>query len=148
MLTAGPAKPTNPANPSQGLLAAGFVLLTALSTLNINGAELYNFVLLTFGFSPDKVAAAVPGTVALLAVLGERGGYIEKHLRIYTYHWRGGAGQGRLGRAGAAVEDSTLPLHALEPLPVLLPAGNGGGRGRQLHVAAPAAACRRVQVYI
>lgn len=57
----------------QALLAAGLGAATVLTTLNINGAGLFNFVLLTFGFDAERVAAAVPGTLALLAILGEPG---------------------------------------------------------------------------
>jgi hypothetical protein len=54
----------------QALLAGLFGAATVLATLNILGADMFNFVLLTFSFDPQRVADAVPGTVALLAILG------------------------------------------------------------------------------
>jgi membrane-associated protease RseP (regulator of RpoE activity) len=51
------------------LLALGLGLTTIATTLNINGAELFNAALLTAKFDPELVSAAIPGTVATLAIL-------------------------------------------------------------------------------
>ncbi len=52
-------------------LAAALGAATLATTLNINGAELFNAALLTVGWDPEAAAAALPGTLAFLAILGE-----------------------------------------------------------------------------
>lgn len=52
-------------------LAALLGLTTVATTLNINGAELFNAALLTVGWDPAAVSEALPGTAAFLAILGE-----------------------------------------------------------------------------
>lgn len=52
-------------------LAALLGLTTVATTLNINGAELFNAALLTVGWDPAAVTEALPGTAAFLAILGE-----------------------------------------------------------------------------
>lgn len=56
-------------------LAALLGLTTVATTLNINGAELFNAALLTVGWDPAAVSEALPGTAAFLAILGERLGW-------------------------------------------------------------------------
>ncbi|KAL4425048.1 hypothetical protein ABPG77_001826 [Micractinium sp. CCAP 211/92] len=51
-------------------LAAALGAATLATTLNINGAELFNAALLTVGWDPEAAAAALPGTLAFLAILG------------------------------------------------------------------------------
>lgn len=52
-------------------LAALLGLTTVATTLNINGAELFNAALLTVSWDPAAVTEALPGTAAFLAILGE-----------------------------------------------------------------------------
>ena len=56
---------------SEALLALLFGVTTLATTLNINGAELFNAALLTVGWDPEAVQGAVPGTLAFLSILGE-----------------------------------------------------------------------------
>jgi hypothetical protein len=51
------------------LLALGLGLTTIATTLNINGAELFDAALLTAKFDPELISAAIPGTLATLAIL-------------------------------------------------------------------------------
>ncbi|KAG7669072.1 hypothetical protein Ndes2526B_g00791 [Nannochloris sp. 'desiccata'] len=51
------------------LLSLGLGFITIATTLNINGAELFNAALLTVKFDPELVSAAIPGTAAALAIL-------------------------------------------------------------------------------
>ena len=55
---------------SEALLALLFGVTTLATTLNINGAELFNAALLTVGWDPEAVQGAVPGTLAFLSILG------------------------------------------------------------------------------
>ena len=57
---------------SEALLALLFGVTTLATTLNINGAELFNAALLTVGWDPEAVLGAVPGTLAFLSILGRR----------------------------------------------------------------------------
>ncbi|EFN52941.1 hypothetical protein CHLNCDRAFT_137300 [Chlorella variabilis] len=66
--------PVSAVQPQGSSLAeTGLALLlgacTLATTLNINGAELFNAALLTVGWDPELVALAVPGTLAFLAIL-------------------------------------------------------------------------------
>ena len=58
---------------SEALLALLFGVTALATTLNINGAELFNAALLTVGWDPEAVQGAVPGTLAFLSILGGRG---------------------------------------------------------------------------
>jgi len=51
------------------LLALGLGATSIATTLNINGAEIFNAALLTAKFDPELVSAAIPGTIATLAIL-------------------------------------------------------------------------------
>ena len=56
---------------AESLLAALLGATTIATTLNINGAELFNAALLTAKFDPDLIQQAfVPGTLATMAILG------------------------------------------------------------------------------
>ncbi|KAI3424741.1 hypothetical protein D9Q98_008130 [Chlorella vulgaris] len=50
-------------------LALLFGATSIATTLNINGAELFNAALLTVGWEPEAAAAALPGTLAFLAIM-------------------------------------------------------------------------------
>lgn len=50
-------------------LALGLGLTTIATTLNINGAELFNAALLIAKFDPTLIASAVPATIATLGIL-------------------------------------------------------------------------------
>lgn len=55
---------------SEAALAALFGALTVATTLNINGAELFNAALLAAQWDQTLVQEAVPGAAAFLAILG------------------------------------------------------------------------------
>lgn len=61
---------------SEAALAAAFGALTVATTLNINGAELFNAALLAVQWDPALVQEAVPGAAAFLAVLGAPVGWL------------------------------------------------------------------------
>lgn len=62
---------TQVVNPlTEGLLAVFLGIGTICTTLNVNGAELFNAALLTVKFDPTLVTSALPASIAFLTVLG------------------------------------------------------------------------------
>ena len=92
-----------PAPAVEAALAVGLAAATLATTLNIFGAGLFDAALFTLGpVDPAAVSAALPGTAALLAILGEP--------------WSGGAGPPALALAAARPADCACPAAGVDSL--------------------------------